>query len=308
MRILVIGGSGFVGSHLVELLLLRNEVDVYDIKPPWDNIDPAKCDTENLGIGPFTERFNFRYFYGDICDINESYVNVEDYDAIYHTAGIVGLEASFENVIETERVNVQGALCVLEWMKNKHSVVPLIQIGIMDTWANPYMLSKNQAERYGFMYYECFGIQYASIRFPHIYGPRQSLTAGKAVPNFITQALRNNDLTVFGGGESVMDLMYVTDAAKILLKSLHADNIIGEKTDAVCDGESITVVDLAKLIIKLSGSKSKIRHLPMRVGQPGTVRTDFAEDKKNTSIMLDKYMGFGEGLLNTIQWYRENEE
>jgi len=279
MKVLVTGGSGFLGGYIVEGLERRGiDVHIFDfVVPPF-------------GTGA-------KVIIGDIA---EGLLDLgSDYDAIFHCAGILGTSVTFDRVERTERVNVIGTIKVLE----KFRQGPLIlQPNAIDQWLNPYMTSMIARERYGLMYRKEFGTRFVSVRLAHAYGPRQSTSQGKAVPGFILNAVENKPLLIYGDGSTVMNLAYGEDLAEYMIGLLW-ENIEADIVTAL-SYDDITVIDLAEKIIGLVGSESEIRFVPMRRGQPQRVEYRYS-DLVESPVIVSGSVSLDEGLIKTIEWYKE---
>lgn len=287
MKILVIGGSGFVGGAIVRYLEAKGySVDIFGLHPP-KYVTSAKM------------------IYGNILE-EEDISKLGRYDLVFHMAGVLGTSITFKDVRKTEITNVIGTLNVLDMMSGKGRV---IQPNLLGTWLNPYMISKRTAERYGLMYRQETGLDYISVRLTDVYGPGQSTSHGKAVPTFINQALNGENITVYGTGAYHMRLLYVDDAAKILaeigLSATGLESVL--QVGTIQPSNHISVLRLAQRIKRLCNSDSKIVHKPMRKGQPkDIVYYDF--DKQQGAAALSKYgveeISLTKGLKNAIADYR----
>ncbi len=292
MELLVTGGSGFVGGHIMEEL--------------------EKFGHEIINFSPDIPVFesSSKYIGGKLPDdINK----LKQYPLIFHCAGQVGTSVLFNNMSETAKTNIMGNIALLEKHKDFGTI---IQPNLTGTWLNPYMVSKNCGEKYGLMYAEHFKTKYYSMKMGDIFGPRQSSGQKKCVPTFIKQALMNDPITIYGDGSYMMRLMYVKDVAKILVDlgfRLFRDDylikyIVNNVTHigSVQDSNNISVYDLAKLIVQMTNSNSQIKFFAQREGQPPDVKGyELNTEQSNT---LYNMLGFHEMpltrcLQETINYY-----
>jgi UDP-glucose 4-epimerase len=291
MKCLVTGGSGFIGSFIVEELAREgHDVIIYDI---------AKAE--------FTLPKNIEYFDGDTRYISTLVSAMKGVEEVYDIAGALGTnELMFSNSRAVD-VNINGALNVLKAAKIC-GVKRLFHPTKPNDWLNTYSITKSAAEQFCLMFIKNFNMEIAILKWFNAYGPRQHLyPVRKAVPLFITQALYNRPLEVFGDGEQTVDMIYVEDIAKIAIKATRKCGNIGKVID-VGTGLPITVNDLAKMIIKMTKSKSKIIHLPMRKGEPE--RSSIAADVTMLKDVLeiDEFTPFEKGLKATIGYYKKLPE
>jgi UDP-glucose 4-epimerase len=287
MKCLVTGGSGFIGSFVVEELAKEgHDVVIYDVaKPEFDLPD------------------NVEYFDGDTRYMSTLMAAMKGADEVYDIAGVLGTnELMFSNSRAVD-VNVSGAVKVLEAAR-LCGVKKIFHPTKPNDWLNTYSITKFAAEQFCLMFVKNFNMSIACLKWFNAYGPRQHLyPVRKAVPLFIVQALYNKPVEVFGDGNQTVDMIYVTDIAKIAIKATRNCGKIGKVID-VGSGLPITVNELAGMIIKMTKSRSKIKHLPMRAGEPE--RSNIAADTTalRDVLKVDKFTDFEKGLKITIDWYK----
>lgn len=255
MKILVTGGSGFIGSHIVEQLSKdkNNKIIIFDIVKP--DIDHSN---------------NVKYVDGDICYKTSIDKAIKDCEEVYDCAGVLG---THELVFQTERAidtNIKGAFNVIQSCLDYnvkrifHPTKPIFK----SYWENTYTISKITAENFVRMFKNIYEMDVTILRWMNASGPRQHLyPVRKFIPIAICQALLNEDIEVYGTGNQTVDIVDVRDIANIAISSTR--NGLG-KIDEIYDvgsGQAVTCNKVAEEIIKRTGSKSKIKHLPMRVGE-----------------------------------------
>ncbi|KKN63206.1 hypothetical protein LCGC14_0503960 [marine sediment metagenome] len=284
MKILVTGGSGFVGGAIIKNLLQQSDAKIM----MWDNRLPKNP----LGC----------YFIK--CDITEELPTTKPYDLVFHCAGLLGTESLFKNIKEATMVNIMGTLNILE-LHRDHGFI--VQLNILGDWLNPYMISKRAAENYGLMYRKWYNTRYVSVRPTVIYGPGQSMLQKKVAPTFINAALRNEPIPIYGDGSYMMPLLFVKDVASYIV-AIGLNNFNDyAKIDIGSLTHRVTVKELAELVISLTGSTSKLEYKPMRIGQPLSA--------KDAGANLDLIKGIEEitpfnetplevGLQETINYYK----
>lgn len=284
MKVLVTGGSGFLGGHIVQELEARgHQVWIFDLKPPqyYTNAKFCKVDLTKPLMAP-------------------------DYNIIYHAAGILGTHTTFKNVADTARVNILSMINVLENAK-RYFNQRVINCGLIRDWVNTYMITKHTASKFCNMYKAVYGLPVIDARMTVVFGPRQTTETGKVVPTFIMNALRGEPLEIYGSGASIMNMMYVKDVVKILADLAELDNFtllnLPCSIDLANPDGDITVKAFAKLVQHRCNSEIEIRYVPMRIGQPGDVSVDYDIKPIGQCCHLS-FRSIGEGLVDTIGWYR----
>lgn len=305
MKILITGGAGFIGSHLAEHFQGRAEVRVLD----------------NLRTG---HRRNFsgsredgiEFIEGTILDRDAVRAAVRGIDYVFHLAALVSVPESVERPRECVEINVTGLLNVLE-AAAEAGVRKLVFAGSAAVYGDnpevpkiedmrpeprsPYAVTKLDGEYYCRQYTESGRLETAALRLFNVFGPRQDPGSAyaAAVPVFMQQALANRPLTIFGDGGQTRDFIYVKDIV--------AANVFAATTPGVAGvfnagyGGPTTVLDLARRIVALAGSRSEIRHAPER---PGDVRHSHANVSKLRTAGFQPAGTLETGLAATLEHFR----
>ena len=292
-KVLVTGASGFIGGHVIDEAYQRGldviTFDRYDLR--WIRSHEA--------------------FLGDIRDYEAVQEAVNKVDYIVNLAGILGTQETIKKPIPSVQTNIIGALNILEAMvPNAFHKVQGVQIGVGNYWMdNSYSITKSTAIRFCKMYNKENGTKMGMVRALNAYGPRQKhRPVRKIIPTFVVKALRGEDIEVYGDGEQIMDMIHVTDVAKILLDVATGDNIDYQKVYEAGTGCRTTVNWIAEQVIKAAGTKSQLVHIPMRPGEPkGSVVLGDPSTLDDLPGERD-FVGFEEGIQNTVDWYKENYE
>ena len=288
MRILVTGGAGFVGNALIENLLEKgHEVTSFDR-------------TKYSGL-----RDGVNEVYGDVTDSYAVDCYTKENDYVFNIAGMLGTQETIDNPIPAIQTNIIGALNVFNAVR-RHSV-RATHITVGNHWMNnPYSITKSTSERFALMYNKEHGTEITITRGLNIYGPGQKpFPVRKVVPNFILPALRNEDITIYGTGESQMDMIYVTDAAKTLAATMN----VHRRYEVVMDigtGISPTVNEIAAIVIEVCHSSSAINHVAMRPGEDlhSVVCADTELMAGTLGIDIASLKTFREGADLTTDYYR----
>lgn len=299
-KVLVTGGSGFIGMAVVRNLIAKGiQVTVLDRNPK-----------QGTQIYP-SENGKVNVFYGDVRDATSVLEAVQHNDGVIHLAAMLGTQETIDNPGPVAEVNVLGSINVFNAVRQFKRKAVYIAVG--NHWMNnPYSITKTAAERFALMMNKESGAQIAIVRGMNVFGPGQkNAPVRKMMPNFIINALKGEDIVVYGTGEQIMDWIFVDDIAEILVRALLNEHGVYDRVFEAGLCEDLTVIGVAKKVIELTGSKSKIVNKPMRRGEiPGSkVKTDETtwglealEWKKSDMV------SFEEGLKQTIDYYQKNLE
>jgi UDP-glucose 4-epimerase len=266
MKALVIGGAGFIGSHLVDALLEQGE-EVHVV----DDISTGKL--ENLN--PVAAFYKM-----DICDPGlEKLVRSIRPEAIFHLAAQISVPRSIHNPYEDTRVNVLGTVNLLEAcvkagvkrvvFSSSAAVYGLPQyLPINENHPlltiSPYGASKVVGEEYLRLYHRMYGMNYVILRYANVYGPRQDAEGeGGVVSIFSSRLTSREELTIFGSGEQTRDFVYVKD---IVRANLAAAICPPNYTINVSTGEATSINELAQTMISTTNTSVGINHQPERQG------------------------------------------
>jgi len=311
VKVAVTGGAGFIGSNLCEYLLEQGYGVVC-----LDNFSTGR--KEN--IVHLLENQNFKLFECDVRDKNklQEIFLQEGVELVYHYAAVVGVKRTFEKPKEVLDVNINGTVNVLE-AALKSGCEKVVNISSSEVYGNPvevpekedspknvdlpYAISKLVGEKYAQIYYEKYGLKTTSLRLFNVYGPRQNSTPyGFVVGIFINQVLQNKPPVIYGDGFQTRDFTYINDCVIPTVIAGESNTANGEVFN-IAAGKPITILDLAELIIELSGKNLKPIFAPERELD---IRHRFADISKMRKILgyKPKY-DISEGLKQTIEWYRQ---
>ena len=298
-KILVTGGQGFVGSFLVDNLLSKgHEVTIFD-----RHYDSAKFKEYN-----WEGKVIFQL--GDLKDRDSVIEAVSLNDIVVNLAGLLGTQEMMNNPIPAIEVNILGAINIFDAcrMHKKRG----FQVAVGNYWMNnPYSITKSVTERFALMYNKEHKTDIRLCRGMNIYGPRQKhRPIRKIFPNLVIPALLNEDITIYGTGEQVMDLLYVKDFAEILSRIILTDNIPGDVIFEAGAGE-FTINNAVNKVLELTQSKSKVNRIPMRPGEDAMSVVKISDEGW---VNLKKYVNYTPADLTpmniamkqSIDWYRDN--
>ena len=303
MKVLVTGGAGFIGSHIVEYFQHSVEVIILD------NFRTG-C-RENL------KNMQCHIIEGDIRDRSILKKAMTNIDFVFHAAAMVSVPESMEQITQCIDVNSTGSVMVMQEAVNagvkklcfcsscsiygNNPLVPKIETMFPEP-QSPYAVSKLDGEYYADIFSKQGDLKTVSLRYFNVFGPRQNPDSqyAAAVPIFIKNAIQNKPLTIFGNGEQTRDFVYVKDvvAANVFMSQNDYNGVFN-----VGYGNSITIKELAKKIISLTNSNSEIIFRPERIGD---VMHSTASIDKLLSTGFKPSYSFDKALKDTIQWTLNN--
>ena len=304
-RVVITGAAGFIGSHLAEALLDRGDAVV-----GIDNLstgDPAN-------VARLADR-DFRFIRHDVSN----YISVDGpVDAVLHWASPASPIDYLERPIPTLKVGALGTHNALGLAKAKHARFVLASTSEVygdplehpqkeHYWGNVnpvgprgvYDEAKRFAEAMTTAYRRYHGIDTKIVRIFNTYGPGMRVRDGRAVPNFIAQALRGEDLTVYGDGTQTRSFCYISDLVDGILRLMQSD--INDPVN-IGNPKEMTVAGIAEQIIEQTGSASRIVHQPLPVDDPRVRQPDITRARE--TLGWEPRVSLEEGLTATIAWFR----
>ncbi len=271
MKVLVTGGAGFIGSHLVDALLADgDEVVVLD--------DFSTGSRENLAHIPSSRAL--RIVEGDVLDAELVAGLVQGAEQIYHLAAAVGVRRILDNPLTSIRVNLHGTENVLNAMVPSQRVLiastsevygknasdalseecdSIIGATSVTRWL--YATSKAMDEFLGLAYYRECDLPVVVVRFFNTVGPRQTGTYGMVLPNFVQRALAGEPIPVYGNGRQSRNFTYVKDAVEGVRRLMSAPAAVGQVFN-MGGSEEVSIEELAIRVRRLAGSQSPLQYVP----------------------------------------------
>lgn len=284
MKVLVTGGSGFIGSHVVDQLLeAGHSVKILDLKEP--------------------QREDVEYVKGDILEKETVKNSIRDVDFVYHFAAASNIDLVKDNPLKTIEFNVMGTAYLLEEARhtNIQRFVLASSVFVHDTRGHLYTTSKMSSEMLCKDYNKLFSVPYTILRIGTAYGPRSR--KADVVSIYVEKALRNEDLIIYGTGKQKRNFIYVEDIALACLAVMNqnAEN----KLFTIAGDNSITIEDLAYMVRNIVNAAIKIYF------RPGEEREDdylgeivdlgFAERSIGWRPKVDITLG----IMKYKEWYQK---
>jgi nucleoside-diphosphate-sugar epimerase len=282
-KVLVTGGAGFIGSHLVpHLLELGYSVTVLD------NLSTGKL--ENLdGV---LDHPKFMFQRGDIRDKTIPNEVFDGIDAVIHLAALIDISASVADPIQNHEINVDGTFNML-YAAFKHNIRKFVfasstavygdtkllpvQENIALRPLSPYAASKIAGESYCNAFANCFGLETIALRFFNIYGLRsENSPYSGVISKFLRKIINNEALTIDGDGEQTRDFIHVSDVVKAVILALEQDGLKGEVFN-VCTGVPTSINQLATTLKTVTGKNPNVKYGPARLGD---IRSNYGDPAK----------------------------
>jgi UDP-glucose 4-epimerase len=303
-KVVVTGGCGFIGSHLVEALVaLKADVVVID------NLSSGK--TENVR----SVHKYFRLIEGDIQK-REIIEKAGHFQILFNEAA-TSLVPSFRNPFSDLCVNAGGIINVLDVARKNDATV--IHASTGSIYGNPivvpiaeehptcpispYAVSKLAAEFYTKLYLQLYDLDVACLRYFNVYGPRQRVSEETGViPIFISRIVSNEPLTIFGDGLQTRDFLHVSDCVRANLLAATSKSIKGKQINIGGKGDEVTILDLAHLLMKLANQKVPIT---FKDSKPGDIRRLMADiSKAKTLLGYTPEVTLDKGLSDYITYFK----
>lgn len=302
-NVIVTGGLGFIGSHIVEELIKNNKVTVID------NLSTGKMENLNNPNHP-----NLNIVKGDLNDLDLKPI-FEGKDYIFHLAAAASVPGSVENPNYTHVNNVDTTAKLLIAAKDSEikkivfsssSAVygenPNMPLKETEPYmpTSPYAASKAIGEIYLKSFTECYGLNSTALRYFNVFGPKQDVNSQYAavIPNFIHSIIHGTQPVIYGDGEQTRDFIFIKDIVKANICAAESDynGIVN-----VAAGEALTINELYSIIAEVLNTDIKPEYLPER---PGDIKHSFAnvDNMKNINFSVDKSK-FKQQLGETVKWF-----
>lgn len=309
-RILLTGGAGFIGTALASRLLPENEVVVLD------NGHRNALAGSGLAAHP-----HLRFIKGDVLDASVTQEAVRGCQIVVHLAAIAGVDTVLKMPVTTMKVNILGTYNVLEAALGVDGLERFVDFSTSEVFGAyaykvregditslgavgearwTYAVSKLATEHLAHNYHKQFGLPAVSVRPFNIYGPGQ--IGEGAIHRFIVQALCGEDITIHNEGSQIRAWCFVDDMVNGLLATLDRPEAIGQSFNIGNPRSIVTIYNLAAQVLRLSGSRSRIRFVPWNSADVELRIPNI--DKAKQLLGFEPQVDLEEGLLRTIDWYR----
>jgi len=299
-KVLITGGQGFIGCHLVDNLLSKgHEVTIFD----------RHYEAKKWKDYGWVDKVTFQL--GDLKDRDAILEAVYQNDIVVNLGGLLGTQEMINNPIPAVEVNILGALNVFDAcrIRGKRG----FQIAVGNFWMNnPYSITKTTAERFALMYNKEHKTDIRVCRGMNVYGERQKhRPVRKIFPNLVIPALLNKDITIYGSGNQIMDLIYVKDFVEILARIILTDNIPNDIIYEAGVGGSMTINKAVELVLKTTNSQSKVNRIEMRPGEDAESVVEISKEgwdnlKKYINYSSDDLTPLEEAIQKSVDWYKEH--
>ena len=305
-KILITGGAGFIGSHLCKKLLSK-ENKIFCL----DNFYTGS----RQNIKPFLNNPNFQLLEKDIIEIFEI-----EADYIFNLACPASPPHYQKDSIKTMKTSILGIYNLLDIVEKNNA--RLLQASTSEIYGSPlenpqkenywgnvnpigirscYDEGKRCAETILVDFYRQKKSDIKIVRIFNTYGPNMAINDGRVISNFIVQALKNENITVYGDGKQTRSFCYIDDLVEGLIKMMESNNFIGPVN--IGNPNEMTVLELAELIISLTNSKSKIIHQELPQDDPTNRKPDISLAK--LKLKWEPKVDIIEGLEKTIRYFKE---
>lgn len=299
-KILVTGGAGFIGSHVVDLLVDKGcEVTVFD------NLSTGHKSNVNVKA---------RFFWGDIRNKEELADALAGQDVCIHLAAVASVAKSIDKWSDSSSVNALGTANVFE-ISQKMGLERVIYASSAAVYGtpqslpiaesspiaplSPYGADKYLSELYGHSASVCFDLNNIGLRFFNVYGPRQDPSSpySGVISAFIDRAKTGKNITIFGDGLQTRDFIYVGDVAQLISRLIES-SLVGAEVFNVCTNKVLTVRELAERVVHISGRNIAIEHI---VERRGDIRESLGSNEKISQFLGGyEYVNVNDGLKRTF--------
>jgi len=309
MDVLVTGGAGFIGSHLVHRLVERGDrVRVLDdfSTGKRENLAPVSGDIDLVE--------------GDIADAETCGRACEGVAIVFHEAARPSVPSSVADPVASHRANADGTFNMLMAARDagvkrliyaasssaygESPTLPKVESMPTDP-LSPYAVQKLMGEQYCKVFAQCYGLQTLAIRYFNVFGPRQDPASqyAAAIPAFVTAILKGEPPTIYGDGEQTRDFTHIDNVVEANFLAADVAETRGQTVNVAC-GEHVTVNQIIAKINELTGNSVQPVYVDPR---PGDIKHSWADIRLSEQVIGFKpIVSFADGLTRAIEWYKEN--
>ena len=304
MNVLITGGAGFVGSHLIERFISKQ----YNVTVIDNLLTGSKKNVE-----PFLENDNFTFIDFDV----QNHIEIsQDLDYVLHLASAASPKAYTQHPINTLKAGSIGTINTLGLAKAKGAKYlltstsevygdPQISPQPETYWGNVnpngvrsmYDEAKRFAEAAVASYNRIYNLDTRIVRLFNTYGPKMKINDGRVVTNFISQAISGEDITIYGNGDQTRSFCFVDDTVLGIIKAMESDS---SEVFNIGNPNEITILQLAEKVISLTNSKSSIKFVELPEDDPMQRKPDIT--KANKKLNWFPEVSLEDGLMKTIEW------
>ena len=311
-KIFITGGAGFIASKLIQNLINKNRITVYD-----NFFRNTLKKTDLIG------HKNLNIIKGDILNFNKLKNKMKNHEIIIHAAAIAGIDTVIKNPVLTMNVNMIGTANVLEAAYKNNIKEKIVEFSTSEIFGNyafkssektnavagsagearwSYAVSKLAGEHLAAAYFKKYKLPVVSVRPFNVYGPGQ--TGEGAMMIFIKKALKNQNIYIYGEGSQIRAWCYVDDFVDCLIKIIEKKNIEGESFNIGNSKAIVTIYGLAQIICKVLNSKSKII-FKKSLSADVELRIPSVEKIKN-KLNFQSKINLDEGIVKTAEWIKKS--
>jgi UDP-glucuronate 4-epimerase len=317
MSILITGGAGFVGSHLVEQLLTAADEPLVVVDNFNDYYDPR---LKRANVAAWADNARITLIEGDFGDpdLADRVLLEHQPRVVCHLAASPGVPASLKHPRQYFENNVSGTVTLMEAVRRRPvqrllfassstvygrgAAAPFVEDAPLGVPASPYGASKRAAEIAGLTYHQLFGVPFVSLRFFNVYGPR--LRPELALAVFTRAILEGTPLPLYGDGSVLRDFTHVSDICRGIRAALTAPDIAGQCINLGHD-QPFAIRRLIELVEEAAGHKALIEHRPPRVEDMPFTHADLAKARRLLSY--EPRVDIADGVREYVEWFRRTE-
>lgn len=309
--LLLTGGAGFIGTALTRALVPKNRVRIFDI-----------LRRNALGDSELAGHPNVELVKGDVRDFGAVRDAMRGCDRVVHLASIAGVDTVLKNPVLTMEISLEGTQNVLRAAQELGGIERLLDFSTSEVFGSyafrvreadvtslgavgearwTYAVSKLATEHLAHCYFKQYGLPTVGIRPFNIYGPGQ--VGEGAVHAFVTRALRGDPIQIHNDGDQIRSWCYVDDIVRAVLAALTRPGAVGESFNIGNPRSTVTIHQLAKLVVRLAGSESELSFVPWDFPDVELRVPDVKKAERLLAFRAE--VDLEEGLERTIRWYRD---